>query len=112
MSTYSRVTVIGRLGARITSTETPNGDERTSFTVIVDRPARERDSSVTRVDAIPCVAVRAAHRALVHKLEPGTPVSVDGTLRRRFWRNSEPGGIGTTMEVQVRTLTTHTEGKE
>lgn len=106
MDTSSRVTLVGRLGAQVRSKELPSGDVITSFTVIVDRPVRERTGgqNAATVDAIACTTTRARTRATVERMEPGTLVSVDGTLRRRFWRGGPSGGVGSTMEVVVRSI--------
>ena len=106
MSSSSQVALVGRLGAQVRSKELPSGDVITSFTVIVDRPVRERTGgqNAATVDAISCTTTRARARAFVERLEPGTVVSVDGTLRRRFWRGGVGGGVGSTMEVVVRTI--------
>ncbi len=106
MTTSSSVALMGRLGAQVRTKELPSGDTITSFTVIVDRPVRERTGSPNAaiVDAIACTTTRARTRAMVERLEPGTLVSVDGTLRRRFWRGGAAGGVGSTMEVVVRSI--------
>lgn len=106
MSTSSSVELVGRLGAQVRSKELPSGDVLTSFTVIVDRPARERTGSqnAATVDAISCTTTRARARAFVERLEPGTVVAVEGSLRRRFWRGGSGGGVGSSMEVLVRAI--------
>lgn len=106
MSTSSQVTLVGRLGAQVRSKGLPSGDVITSFTVIVDRPLRERTGgqNAATVDAISCTTTRARSRAFVERLSPGALVSIDGTLRRRFWRGGPGGGVGSTMEVVVRSI--------
>lgn len=104
MSTSSKVALVGRLGAQVRTKELPSGDIITAFTVIVDRTARERAGSSTPVDAIACVTSRARVRATVERLEPGTLVAVDGTLRRRFWRGGASGAVGSVMEVVARSV--------
>jgi single-strand DNA-binding protein len=106
MVTSSHVALVGRLGAQVRSKELPSGDVITSFTVIVDRPARERSGAqnAATVDAIACTTTRARTRSLVERLEPGTVVSVEGTLRRRFWRGGGGAPVGSTMEVVVRSI--------
>lgn len=106
MTTSSHVALVGRLGARVRSQELPSGDVVTSFTVVVDRSARERGGGkhAVTVDAITCVTTRARARTQVERLEPGTLVAVEGTLRRRFWRAGAGGVVGSAMEVVVRSL--------
>lgn len=96
-STSSSVTVVGRLGGTVVERDLPSGDTVTTFTVVVDRP-RTRGSRVT-VDAIPCQAFSVRLRTAVGRLEPGTLVEIQGTLRRRFWRSAV--GLGSALEVDV-----------
>ncbi|HEY7821195.1 MAG TPA: single-stranded DNA-binding protein [Acidimicrobiia bacterium] len=103
-STSSHVDLLGRLGAHVRSRELPSGDELTSFTVIVDRPVRERRGG-TKVDAIACTTTNRKIRDRLQRLEPGTQVEVEGVLRRRFWRaGASAGQVGSTTEVLVRNL--------
>ena len=106
MTTSSRVALVGRLGARVRSQQLPSGDVVATFTVIVDRSARERvgGKHAVTVDAITCVTSRARTRAQLERFEPGTMVAVEGTLRRRFWRAGAGGMVGSTMEVVVRSM--------
>ena len=104
MSTSSQVALVGRLGAQVRTKELPSGDTITAFTVIVDRSARERVGPSTRVDAIACVTSRARVRSTVERLEPGTLVSVTGTLRRRFWRGGAGRVVGSAMEVVAQSV--------
>ena len=106
MTTSSHVALVGRLGARVRSQELPSGDVVTSFTVIVDRSARERGGGKhpVSVDSITCVTTRARARTQVERWEPGTMVAVEGTLRRRFWRAGAGGAVGSAMEVVVRSI--------
>lgn len=116
METSSQVVVVGRLGAHVRTKELPSGDVVTSFTVIVDRPVRERTKSqkAATVDAISCITMRARTRTMLERMEPGTMVTVDGTLRRRFWRGGSGGStggsmgssMGSAMEVVVRSVRT------
>jgi Single-stranded DNA-binding protein len=103
-ATSSHVDVIGRLGAHVRSRELPSGDELTTFTVIVDRPAREQRGQA-KVDAIACTTTNRKIRDRLQRLEPGTQVEVAGVLRRRFWRGGAGSGeVGSTTEVLVRRL--------
>lgn len=98
--TFARVVLQGRLGSRIEQRELPSGDHVTTFTVVVDRPpgARRRGSAV-RVDAIACQTFRADVVRRLLRMEPGQPVRIEGSLRRRFWRSGV--GLGSAMEVEV-----------
>lgn len=105
--TESSVHVIGRLGSAVHDRELPSGDVVSTFTVVVDRGGGARGASAgtssrVRVDAIPCQAFRSALRTRVARMDPGTLVEVEGTLRRRFWRS--PAGLGSALEVDVQRL--------
>ena len=99
---FSEATVVGRLGARVDQRELPSGDTVTIFTVVVDRPARERGPTGGHVDSIACQTFRAGVARRLDSLAAGDWVRVDGTLRRRFWRSG--AGLGSAMEVDVRRL--------
>lgn len=99
-STFCDVHLIGRMGGGAGERELPSGDRVSTFTVVIDRPPR-RGSRVT-VDAIPCQAFPARLRARVARLDPGTFVEVEGTLRRRFWRAGS--SLGSALELDVRSI--------
>lgn len=98
--TFSEAVVIGRLGSKVIQRELPSGDVITAFTVIVDRPVRER--TTTKVDAIACQTLLSSVVNRLDRLDAGDMVRVEGTLRRRFWRAG--AGLGSAMEVDVRRL--------
>jgi single-strand DNA-binding protein len=106
--TECTVHLIGRLGSKVHDRELPSGDVVSTFTVVVDRGRGSRaagspvSNSKARVDAIPCQAFRPSLRSRIARLDPGTLVEVQGTLRRRFWRS--PGGVGSALEVDVNRL--------
>ena len=104
-NTASHVDITGRLGAHVRTRELPSGDALTSFTVIVDRPAREQHGTA-KVDAIGCTASnrkRAERIERMERMEPGMMVTIVGVLRRRFWRaGAQAGRVGSTTEVLVR----------
>ena len=92
------VTLVGRLSATVSERELPSGDNVTSFSVIVDRPPRDRRGKTT-VDLIPCQTFSVSIGARVFRLEPGDWIQVTGALRRRFWRSSE--SAQSALEVQA-----------
>jgi len=103
-TTASHVDITGRLGAHVRTRELPSGDALTSFTVIVDRPAREQHGTA-KVDAIACTTSNRKLADRIERMEPGTMVSVAGVLRRRFWRaGAQAGQVGSTTEVLVRSV--------
>jgi len=95
------IEIVGRLGSRVTQRELPSGDVATGFAVIVDRLVSEQVGSI-KVDTLPCQTFRDSVAKKVLTLEPGTPVSCTGVLRRRFWKS--PGGLASTLEIEVRAL--------
>lgn len=99
-STSCEVRLIGRMGGGARERELPSGDIVSTFTVVIDRTPR-RGSRVA-VDAIPCQAFPSRLRARVARLDAGTLVDVEGTLRRRFWR--APSGLGSALELDVRSI--------
>ncbi len=101
-ATSSQVSIVGRLGAHLRTRELPSGDVITAFTVVVDRPAGKRKT--VSVDSLACITDRARARAALARMEPGTMVCVEGTLRRRFWRGASAGALGSAMEVLVRSV--------
>jgi single-strand DNA-binding protein len=102
-TSYSEVTIVGRLGSRVEQRVLPSGDTVTTFTVVVDRPARDRvTGSGTHVDAIACQTFRAPVARRLESLGAGDWVRAEGPLRRRFWRAG--AALGSAMEVDVRRL--------
>jgi single-strand DNA-binding protein len=99
---HAEVTVIGRLGARVTQRTLPSGDVVTVFTVVVDRPSRARHEGGPAVDAIPCQTFRSGVNRRLATLREGDRVRVEGTLRRRFWRTAS--GLGSALEVEAGSL--------
>jgi len=92
------------LGAHVRTRELPSGDALTSFTVIVDRPAREQHGTA-KVDAIACTASNRKRAERIERMEPGMMVTIVGVLRRRFWRaGAQAGRVGSTTEVLVRSV--------
>lgn len=94
----NEVTLIGRLGSRVSERELPSGDRIVVFSVVVDRPARAVRGTV-RVDTIACQATRTRVAERIARLEPGTLVRVEGALRRRFWRTGS--ALASAMEVDA-----------
>lgn len=97
----SEVTLIGRLGSRTDERELPSGVVLTTFSIVIDRPLKERHGR-TSVDTIACVATQASVSGRAAAWDPGTWVTAEGVLRRRFWRAGQ--GLGSAMEVEVRRL--------
>lgn len=100
---FSEARIVGRLGARVEQRVLPSGDTVTTFTVVVDRPLRDRAAGGgTNVDAIACRTFRAPVARRLESLAVGDWVRAEGPLRRRFWRTG--AALGSAMEVDVRRL--------
>lgn len=83
---HNRVELVGRVSAAADSRTLPSGDVVTSFRLVVPRSAVARRRSRQTVDTFDCNAWTAKLRRSVAKLEAGSIVRVDGTLRRQFSR--------------------------
>ena len=109
MSTASRalplshVTLTGRMGNHVDARELPSGDVVTTFTIVVDRPARHRRDGGAAIDAIPCQTFQASLARRISGIPAGEWVTVKGSLRRRFWRGAS--GLSSALEVEVATVT-------
>jgi single-strand DNA-binding protein len=98
----SQVTITGRMGNHVDARELPSGDVVTTFTIVVDRPAKHRREGGAAVDAIPCQTFQASLARRLEAIPAGEWVSVEGSLRRRFWRGGS--GLASALEVEVATL--------
>lgn len=100
--TRNEVYLVGRLAAPAAERELPSGDMLTLWRLVVDRPAGARVPEGVRqvtVDTLECVSRSAAVRRTAGGWAAGDLVSVEGALRRRFWRT--PGGPSSRYEVEV-----------
>lgn len=100
----NEVFVIGRLAAEPQERELPSGDVLVSWRLVVDRPStRRRPPEGTRdttLDTLDCVAWTAALQRAAAVWAPGDVISIEGSVRRRFWR-AQTGGVGTRYEIEV-----------
>lgn len=102
-ASVNAVRLSGRLAAAPVERVLPSGDAVLTLRLIVTRPPRRaRAGSVGRsasVDTIDCSVWGVALRRRVGKWEPGDQISVEGSLRRRFWQG--PGGARSRYDVEV-----------
>lgn len=98
----NEVRLIGRLGGTVDERELPSGTVLTSFSIVVDRPAREVHGR-TKVDTIACQTTRSAVATRLGKVDSGQMVEVSGALRRRFWKSG--AGLASATEVVVARIT-------
>ena len=93
----NQVVLHGRLTAVPLERELPSGDLISTFRVVVDRA--EGGRSRQRSDALECVAWTGRVRRSVSCWRVGDEVSVEGALRRRFFRAG--AGAASRVEVEV-----------
>lgn len=85
----NEVKLVGRVSAPAQLRVMPSGDELVSFRLIVDRsPSAKSPSERSRptVDVIDVACWSARSRRTALNLEAGQIVTVQGALRRRFWK--------------------------
>jgi single-strand DNA-binding protein len=95
----NRVTVTGRVSATAASRTMPSGDEMVSWRLVVDRPPSHGHGPA--FDVVDCVGWTARVRRSASSWAVGDVVTIDGALRRRFWRS--PGGLQSRCEIEVGT---------
>ena len=97
----NEVVLVGRVSGVPEERQLPSGDVLVSWRLVVDRPAPRRalpaGTRATTIDTFDCVAWAAPVRRTARGLADGDVVSVEGALRRRFWR----GGAGTASRCEV-----------
>jgi single-strand DNA-binding protein len=102
----NQVRLVGRVSGVPEERELPSGDALVSWRVVVDRPPPRRPPAAgTRpptIDTLDCVAWSGPVRRTARGLADGDVVSVEGALRRRFWRAG--AGAASRCEVEVAAL--------
>lgn len=103
MESRNEVVLVGRVAAAAQERVMPSGDVLSSWRLVVDRPPPRRPLPAglrpPTVDTLECVAWTARLRRTAAGLQAGDVVSVEGALRRRFWRAG--GGPSSRCEVEV-----------
>lgn len=101
----NEVVLVGRVSGVPQERELPSGDALISWRVVVDRPVPRRAPPPgvrpQTVDTVDCVAWTATVRRTARGLTDGDVVSVEGALRRRFWRSGPGSASRTEVEVQA-----------
>ena len=101
-ATRNEVILVGRVSGAPQERELPSGDVLVSWRVVVDRPPSRRSTPSVRsptIDTLDCVAWSAGVRRTARGLCDGDMVTVEGALRRRFWRAG--AGASSRTEVEV-----------
>jgi len=84
--------------------ELPSGDQLVTWRLIVDRPPSRRPlpegARETAVDTLDCVAWPAGLRRSAVGWAAGDVISIEGAVRRRFWR-LPAGGVSSRYEIEV-----------
>ena len=100
----NEVVLVGRLAEPAQERELPSGDVLTTWRLVVDRPPSTRPLPEgvrpTTVDALDCVAWTSGVRRTAAAWRSGDVVSIEGSLRRRFWRGPTGGG-SSRYEIEV-----------
>ncbi len=103
IETRNEVLLVGRLAAPAEDRELPSGDVITSWRLVVDRPALKRKLPEgvrpPTIDTLDCVAWAGAVQRAAAGWQTGDVLSIEGALRRRFWRG--PVGASSRYEVEV-----------
>lgn len=97
----NEVRIVGRVSGGPTERELPSGDVLVQLRVVVPRPARrgrgEQEAKRGQVDTLDVACWSARTRASALRLDDGSGVQVEGSLRRRFFR----AGAGTASRYEV-----------
>jgi single-strand DNA-binding protein len=89
----NEVVLVGRLSAAPAERELPSGDRLVSWRLVVDRPPTRRKlpegSRPPTIDTVDCVVWTASLQKAAETWVAGDVLSVEGALRRRFWRGTQ-----------------------
>lgn len=100
----NEVFLTGRLAAGAEERELPSGDTLTQWRLVVDRgPTRRRAPEGTRettLDTLDCVAWAPSVQRSALGWQAGDVITLEGAVRRRFWR-AGPGGVASRYEIEV-----------
>lgn len=95
----NHVRLLGRVAATPQVTALPSGDEVVTWRLIVERAGAKQ---APYVDTLECAAWTARTRRSARSWTAGDVVTVEGALRRRFWRGAQ--GPRSRYEVEVRSV--------
>ena len=100
----NEVRLVGRVSGAPQERELPSGDVLIAWRVVVERPApRRRPPDGVRaptIDTFDCVAWAAPVRRTARGLADGDVITLEGALRRRFWRAGAAAVSRTEVEVE------------
>lgn len=96
----NEVLLCGRVSATPEERDLPSGASIVTSRLVVDRDAAARKRSSQRVDTFDLVAWTARAQRAMRSWATGDVVTVEGAVRRRFFRS--PTGPVSRVEVEVR----------
>jgi single-strand DNA-binding protein len=96
----NEVLLCGRVSAAPEERDLPSGASIVTSRLVVDRDAAARKRSSQRVDTFDLVGWTARAQRAMRGWAPGDVVTVEGAVRRRFYRG--PTGPVSRVEVEVR----------
>lgn len=95
-SPINQVWLVGRVAAAPEVTKLPSGDEVVTWRLVVEREGAQQ---APYVDTLECAAWTARTRRSSSAWQSRDIVSVEGALRRRFWRDAK--GLRSRYEIEV-----------
>ena len=102
--TRNEVVLVGRVSAPAEERELPSGDVIATWRVVVARPPAKRPRAdggrTVTIDTIDCVAWTGPLRRTARGLAAGDVVSVEGSLRKRYWQ----AGAATASRCEVEVM--------
>ena len=101
----NEVVLRGRVSSAPEERELPSGATLITSRIVVERDAAARRRSSQRVDTFDLVAWTARAQRIMRGWSPGDVVTVEGSVRRRFFRGAT--GSVSRVEVEVRTARRH-----
>lgn len=100
----NEVVLVGRVSGAPEERELPSGDLLVSWRLVVERPPTRRAAPAgvrsPTIDTLDCVAWAGPVRRTARRLSDGDVVTLQGALRRRFWRAGAGPNSRTEVEVE------------
>ncbi len=100
LPSLNHVVLCGRVAAPAEERELPSGAAIVTSRLVVQRDAAALKRSAQRVDTFDCIGWTARAQRAMRGWTPGDVVTVEGAVRRRFFRG--PAGAASRVEVEVR----------
>jgi len=94
----NQVELVGRLSGAAQEKVLPSGSKVVEFRLIIERE-KDRSGSKQLVDTIDIATWSAVGRKSALKLDENAWISVNGSIRRRFWQS--PTGLASRWQVEA-----------